>query len=234
MKVAVIGRGNVGSQFARIFNVEPIPPRTLEGLPLDADLYIIAVSDSAVADVANKLPKVDGIVVHTTGSVTIEALNAVDCKGYGVFYPFQTISRQRPLPPSSIPLLIEASDDNTKDFIVNVAKEFGFQKIQIADSDKRRKVHLAGTFACNFANAMIAISQKILTECDIEPGIVSPLIGETFEKLKTNRAKDVQTGPAIRKDIPTLKKHIDLLKDLDMAEECAIYSNISSYIINNS
>lgn len=234
MNVAVIGRGNVGSQFARIFGVQPIPPRSLRGLPLDADLYIIAVSDAAVVEVANKLPKLNGIVVHTTGSVPIEALNAVECKGYGVFYPFQTINRQRPLPASTIPLLIEASDDRTRDFILSVANDYGFGKIQFADSDRRRKVHLAGAFACNFTNAMIAVSQKILDECDIEPEIINPLIFETFEKLKTNRAKDVQTGPAIRKDLPTLKKHIDLLKNLDMAEECAIYTDISNYIINNS
>ena len=52
MKVAVIGTGNVGTQFARIFKTEPISPRTLENMPSDADLYIISVSDSVVREIA--------------------------------------------------------------------------------------------------------------------------------------------------------------------------------------
>ena len=66
LKVAVIGTGNVGTQFARIFGTEPVSPRTLEGLPDDADIYVISVSDSAVKEVADRLPELSGIVVHTT------------------------------------------------------------------------------------------------------------------------------------------------------------------------
>ncbi|MDE6058048.1 MAG: hypothetical protein K2F93_08555, partial [Muribaculaceae bacterium] len=121
MKVAVIGTGNVGTQFARIFGTEPVSSRTLEGLPADADIYVISVSDSAVKEVAQLLPELPGIAVHTTGSVAMDALAGVKCKGYGVMYPFQTISKARPLPPSSIPLLIEGSDEETLNMIEKCA-----------------------------------------------------------------------------------------------------------------
>lgn len=231
MKIEVIGKGNVGSQFARIFGIKPIPPHTLDGMSRDADLYIIAVSDSAVEEVAKKMPQVKGVVVHTTGSVPMDVLENVDCKGYGVLYPFQTISKLRPLPPSSIPLLVEASDDETALFITETAREYGFDKIQLADSDKRGKIHLAGTFACNFTNAMIAISQKILNENGIDTDIVNPLIAETIEKLKTIPAGNAQTGPAIRKDIKTLEKHLALLGKMNMTDESKIYTDISEYIM---
>ncbi|MCM1490278.1 MAG: DUF2520 domain-containing protein [Muribaculum sp.] len=234
MKIQVIGRGNVGTQFSRIFGVDAIPSRTLEGLTDDADLYIISVSDSAVEEVAGKLPKVKGIVVHTTGSVPMSALKNVECKGYGVVYPFQTISKQRPLDAEEIPLLLEASDTATSDFLVNTAHEYGFDKIQMADSKKRGIVHLTGTFACNFTNAMIAISQKILSETGIDAAIVNPLIAETFEKIKKIPAKEAQTGPAIRKDSHTLEKHIALLNQIGMRKESHLYANISEYIANNS
>lgn len=232
MKVTVIGTGNVGSQFARFFNTQPVPSRSLEGLPVDSDLYIISVSDAAVAEVASKLPPVDGIVVHTTGSVGMDVLKDVECGGYGVLYPFQTISRMRPLPPSSIPLLIEGCNAETTDKICSIARQFGFSHIEIADSEKRRRVHLCGTFACNFTNAMIAISQKIMAESGINADIVNPLVAETIEKLKVLPAKDAQTGPAIRKDIPTINKHLSLLRELDMEKECYIYEAVSDYIMN--
>ncbi len=233
MKVAVVGTGNVGTQFARIFGVKPISPRTLEGLPDDADLYIISVSDSAVGKVADKFPPVKGIVVHTTGSVPMEALNQVECKGYGVMYPFQTISRQRQLPPDKIPLLLEASDSKTLDEIKNIAASAGFSNIAVADSEKRRRVHLTGTFACNFTNAMMAISQQILSDCGIDKDIIRPLVEETIEKLKTIPAKDAQTGPAVRNDISTMNAHLELLKELGMDEEAKIYHAVSNYIISS-
>lgn len=233
MKVAVVGTGNVGTQFARIFSTEPISPRSLEGLPADADMYIIAVSDSAVKEVAEKMPQVNGIIVHTTGSVGIDALSSVKSKGYGVMYPFQTISKPRTLPPSSIPLLIEASDQNTLKSIEECAREYGFTQIGFADSGKRRKVHLCGTFACNFTNAMIGISQKILSESGIDEKIINPLVEETIEKLRTLPAKEAQTGPAARKDHTTLHSHRSLLDTLGMDKELEIYDIMSEYIMHS-
>lgn len=231
MKVAVIGTGNVGTQFARIFGTEAISSRSLEGLPYDADMYIIAVSDSAVSEVASRMPEVKGIMAHTTGSVPMEVLAGVKCKGYGVLYPFQTISKARPLPPSSIPLLAEACDEDTLEIIEACAREYGFDRIQRVDSEKRRKVHLCGTFACNFTNAMIGISQKILSETGIDTAIINPLVEETIAKLRDLPAKEAQTGPAARKDLSTLLAHKTLLKDLDMNEEADIYDIISEYIM---
>ena len=232
MKVAVIGTGNVGTQFSQIFGVNPCSSRTLEALPADADLYIIAVSDAAVKEVADKLPELNGIVVHTTGSVPMDTLKSIKCKGYGVMYPFQTISKMRPLSPEKIPLLLEASDDNTLEFIRSVAAEAGFSNIEFADSKKRRSVHLTGTFACNFTNAMIAMSQKILSASGLSQSIIQPLVEETVEKLKSLPAKDAQTGPAARKDIPTLNSHLNLLNDLGMDKEAEIYKIISDYIMD--
>ena len=232
MKVAVVGKGNVGTQMARIFGVEPISSRTLDGLDCDTDLCIIAVSDSAVKEVADRLPHIKGVVAHTTGSVPMETLKNVKCDGYGVLYPFQTISKSRPLPPSSIPLIIEGRDCATTDFLINAARQYGFTNIQQGDSEMRRKVHLAGVFACNFPNASIAISQKILSECGIDGKIVAPLVAETVEKLKTLPAKEAQTGPAIRHDISTLEKHEALLKELGMNAEADIYRSISDLIMN--
>ena len=232
IKVAVIGTGNVGTQFARIFKTVPISSRTLLGLPMDADLYLISVSDSAVKDVADRLPSLNGIVAHTTGSVPMDALAGVKCNGYGVIYPFQTISKSRPLPPSYIPLLIEGNDEKTAGFLKESATKYGFTQIEKVDSEMRRKVHLCGTFACNFTNAMIGISQKILSAAGIDGCIISPLVEETVATLRSLPAKEAQTGPAARKDLATLHSHKALLGKLKMQEEADIYDIISEYIMS--
>lgn len=230
-RVTVVGTGNVGTQMAQIFHTTPVSSRTLENLPLDSDLYIIAVSDSAVSIVVKSLPKVNGIVVHTTGSVSIEVLDNMNFPGYGVLYPFQTISKQRPLPPESIPLLIEGNSPEVRERIRHIAHQAGFTKIDDADSEKRRRVHLCGVFACNFTNAMVRISQELLQKCGIDGTIINPLVVETVEKLKTLPASKAQTGPAVRHDIPTLEKHLSLLKELGLKDEGKIYSAVSDYIL---
>lgn len=233
MKIAVIGRGNVGTRMGDIFGVEPISSRSLEGLPCDADLYIIAVSDSAVAEVAKRLPALGGVVAHTTGSVGLEALAEADCGGHGVFYPFQTLSSGKEIASSDIPLLLEASDSHALATLRRAAKEYGFNNIAECNSQQRRKVHLAGTFACNFTNALIGISHKILNEEGISASIAMPLIEETLGKLHTLTPAEAQTGPAIRKDLPTLEKHMELLTKMGMEREKDLYTRLSGYIMGD-
>lgn len=232
LKVVVIGQGNVGTQMARIFGTEAVSSRTLEDIPTDSDLYIISVSDNAVASVAASLPKVKGIVVHTTGSVPMEVLSDVKCSGYGVLYPFQTISKARPLEADKIPLMIEADDLETLHKINVIARSFGFTDISEADSEIRRRTHLAGTFVCNFTNALVGIGQQIFEQCGIDPKIGNPLLAETVEKLRNIPAKEAQTGPAARHDTSTLEKHRMLLEELGMNEEKRIYDLLSGFIMN--
>uniref|UniRef100_UPI0025A1248D hypothetical protein n=1 Tax=Klebsiella pneumoniae TaxID=573 RepID=UPI0025A1248D len=68
----------------------------------EADFHIISVSDRAVAEVAEALPKYEGtIVLHTAGSVDIAALGRERC---GVLYPFQTFTSSRKVDFSQVPL----------------------------------------------------------------------------------------------------------------------------------
>src|ERR1700709_90774 len=43
-------------------------------LDIQADLYLIAISDEALPGMALTFPKVNGVVVHTAGSVSIDVL----------------------------------------------------------------------------------------------------------------------------------------------------------------
>ena len=62
--------------------------------------------------------------------------------------------------------------------------------------------------------------------------LLKPLIRNTFDKIKNNHPKDVQTGPAKRKDYLIIKKHLESLEDYDDLK--IIYSKISNHIISNN
>ena len=110
-RTVLIGAGNVAS-FLKANIKSPFELTCVGGrnrtssVPQDADLYIIAVSDRAISSVAQELMNVEGLVVHTAGSVPMDVLSH---ERRGVFYPLQTISKKRQIPASRVPFYVEAS-----------------------------------------------------------------------------------------------------------------------------
>ena len=102
-----------------------------------------------------------------------------------------------------------------------------------ATSEQRARVHLAAVFACNFANHMYAVGERIVRDAGIDFDVLKPLIAETAAKACDARSPlDVQTGPAVRNDFATKARHGDLLSfDLRLKN---IYSTISQSIWETS
>lgn len=197
----------------------------------EADIYLIAVSDKAVAEVAATLhiPE-NAVVAHTAGSVPLETLARFQRRA--VFYPLQTFTAGRRIDFAQIPLFLEASDTETYTAVERFARRLS-AKIYPADSARRAKVHLAGVFACNFANAMYSAGEKVLAAAELPFDALGPLITETAAKAaEAENPTAVQTGPAVRGDLPTLERHRSLLAaDKELLE---IYNSISKYIWETS
>src|SRR5690554_4061696 len=73
-----------------------------------ADLTIIAVTDDAIKLVSDEIPYQNHLVVHTSGTTSMQILNDKNRKG--VFYPLQTFSKSRPVDFKNIPLCLETED----------------------------------------------------------------------------------------------------------------------------
>ncbi len=196
----------------------------------EADLYIIAVSDRAVEDVAAALrrPKCS-IVVHTAGSVEMDALGEGD---RGVLYPFQTFTAGRRVDFSAVPLFIEGSDEDTTQAIEHVANALS-HRVYRATSKRRREIHLTGVFACNFVNALYSMATDLLDEREGLPfDVLRPLIEETAAKaVDAAHPRDVQTGPAVRGDKAVAERHVAMLKEENQQE---IYKLLTDYIWQTS
>jgi len=133
-------------------------------------------------------------------------------KQYGVLYPLQTLSRSRPLEPSQVPCLVEGSSPQVSAEVMKLALSV-YTNVEEVNSEKRLVIHTAAVFANNFSNHMVHIAKELIAEQNIDPKMIEPLLQETFEKIKALGTVKGQTGPAIRGDQPTMKKHIELLKD---------------------
>lgn len=230
-KIVVIGQGNVATHLAEAFgeyaDVVKVNSRTLEGLPGDADLYIISVSDKAVTEVAGRLPKVKGVVAHTSGSIPMDALDGHERRG--VFYPLQTFTKGKALTYSEIPIYVEGNSAETEEYMRRIASCISV-RVRHADSAKRKVLHLASVFACNFTIRLNGIAAELLEEAGIEFADILPLLGETVDKLKRMEPVEAQTGPAVRGDIPVIEAHLHMLQERKMDKEAEIYRLMSESI----
>ncbi|MDE5868742.1 MAG: DUF2520 domain-containing protein, partial [Muribaculaceae bacterium] len=215
-KINIIGRGNVATHLYKAFkqyiSVNSINPHTLDNIDVNADLTIISVSDDAIKSVVNHLPKLKGIVAHTSGSTGIDIFKDSHILKYGVFYPLQTFSKDKDLNYSKIPFFIEASDKETERELLNLASLVS-NNVRIANSKQRKKLHIASVFSCNFVNHLWALSDRYLRQNDLSFSDLIPLIEETLEKTSFISPEEAQTGPAVREDMNIIASHIDDLDD---------------------
>ncbi len=249
--IVIIGAGNLATQLAKNLykhqhTIKQVYSRSIENAQLlaneinaqaineikkmvtNAKLYIISISDSALQDFTNRFPKVNGIVVHTAGSMDISLLSKFD--NHGVFYPFQTFSKTKTVDFKEIPCLIEANNTQTEEYLIRVAKSIS-DDVKMITSDQRKQIHIAAVFACNFTNYFYRIAFDLLHEKNIDFDIIKPLIQETAQKIEQLNPAEAQTGPAIRKDMNIINKHMDMLNNHKELQE--LYQDISERIMNN-
>lgn len=183
----------------------------IDDISPDAGLYIISVPDEAIGEVTKKLGHVKGIVVHTSGSTEMNILKDVS-KKIGVIYPMQTFSLHRSVSFTRVPFFIEGSNHRTMQYLRTLCSRLSENVIKM-DSDQRRICHMAAVFASNFSNHMYAIASMILKQHKIDFALYRPLLEETLSKAMTNDPVKAQTGPAVRGDMQTMYKHLELIND---------------------
>lgn len=189
-----------------------------------ATITIIAVSDTSIENVAALIPYQDTLVVHTSGSITLETIPK-DRKG--VFYPLQSFSKNDMIDFTNIPICIEATTKEDLDILQKLATLFSTKVYQI-DSHRRKQAHLAAVFVNNFANHCYTIAQELCNTHQIPFELLHALLEKTAQKAIDHSPSDVQTGPAKRNDTNVIKGHIDMLKEDDHK---SIYQTLTASII---
>jgi predicted short-subunit dehydrogenase-like oxidoreductase (DUF2520 family) len=236
IKVVIIGSGNVAQHLLKVMlNTEEVTivqvfARSKESIShlivenqitstyndiKEADVYIISVSDNAIAEVASNLPFKNRLVVHTSGTSELSVLDNKNRKG--VFYPLQTFSKSKAVDFSTIPICLET--ENKRDYaILEALANLISKKAYAISSEQRKSLHVAAVFVCNFVNHLYQIGNEICNENKVPFEILQPLIIETANKITQLSPKEAQTGPALRNDTKTIEKHMDFLQESNYKE----------------
>lgn len=196
----------------------------------DADLYILAVADSVVEELASGLRLKRKLVAHTSGTMRMDILEPVS-KRIGVFYPVQTFSQNRSVDFRKIPLCIEGNSKEVEEQLAELARKLTLN-VHLLDSDRRRVLHLGAVFSSNFTNFIYAATEELLQLHDIPFSLLEPLILQTAGNIKQGNPSQFQTGPAVRGDNKVLDKHREMLADRPNYLE--IYNLITENIIKNN
>jgi len=249
-KITIIGSGNVAHHLITTFHRNPsieivqvfarnknvaLPIIKKEKIISDfadfknADLYIISVSDDAIFEVSDNLPFTEKLVVHTSGTKSMNILSNKNRKG--VFYPLQSFSSEKKLHFKEIPIFLET--ENKEDFfLLEKIARLASDKVITMNSEKRKALHLASVFVSNFVNYMYRIGEDICTENNISFDVLKPLINEVADKINYLSPKQAQTGPAQRGDKQTISTHIGILKNNPEGKQ--IYQLITQAILQKN
>jgi predicted short-subunit dehydrogenase-like oxidoreductase (DUF2520 family) len=229
ISIAVVGLGNVGTHLytalAAKNDINAIHINSRKLLSLEkVDLVILAVADDAISEVSSQIKA--PLVVHTSGGVSITKLQNVGRKG--VFYPLQTFTKDQTVDFLNIPICLEVSKKSDIELLEKIASLLSNNVYHI-DSEQRKRIHVAAVFVNNFVNHMYTIAYDICKEHNIPFDILQPLIQETALKIQQITPKEAQTGPAKRKDVQTLEKHLLLLQQQQQEIYTKLTQSIQTY-----
>lgn len=249
--ISIIGSGNIASTLGKIFyqngfNITQIVGRnSISGKELAAqlnseyndlsgkmnqntDIFIIAVSDDAISSCFSFLEGCEKLVVHTAASVSMEVLKNVS-ENYGVIYPLQSLKKEAKR-KVDIPFFYCSNEIENEDLIDEALKKIS-NNVSRASDEERLKYHVAAVFVCNFTNHLYALAEAYCKQEQLDFKLLQPLIEETAFRLREMPSSMLQTGPAVRNDVSTMQKHLDILSSNPEMQE--IYKMLSQSIIIN-
>ena len=233
IKIILLGAGNVGHHLSKAFNksteidlvqwysrdnskvsCNEINTEIIDDLSKikSADIYIISISDSYVGEISKKLNVSGKLIVHTSGSLDFSIMDNKNRRG--VFYPLQTLSKNKEIELAKVPICIESENNRDLVLLETISKYIGCKTYKI-DYNERKILHLAAIFSNNFVNHMFTIAKEILDDKNLDFNILKPLINETVDKIHKLDPENAQTGPAIRNNNEIILNHIKTLKKDD-------------------
>jgi predicted short-subunit dehydrogenase-like oxidoreductase (DUF2520 family) len=233
MNISIIGSGNTATVLGKLLEQNDHVIREVIGHNIDhvkllsdqlgaaylnisqqpdknVDLFLVALSDTVLPDAISHIDFENIPVIHTAGAVNADVLEDLS-ENYGVLYPLQSLRKEVEQIPE-IPFLIDANNDSTFKQLQKLADSISDTVIR-ANDIQRLKLNAGAVMVSNFTNYLYTAAKAFCLQEHVDFNLLKPLILETANRLQFNEPENLQTGPAKRKDIKTLDKHLKLLNN---------------------
>jgi len=198
--------------------------------PLAADIVWLTVPDDAIAIVAQELAPTQSwkgnIVFHSSGARTSEELAPLGEKGALVAsaHPLMTfVAGRKPL-WRGVSFAIEGDGKAVK-LARNIASDLGGVPFTI-EKQSKPLYHAFGSFASPLVIALMSAMEQVAEAAGIPPAkakaMMQPLLAETLNNYLRADAPSAFSGPLIRGDVQTVRKHLAQLRRTPEARDAYV------------
>lgn len=223
MKIAIIGKGNVGTHLYNAFKDGFAINWYGRAYPkkINADVIIVSVSDDATIEVASSIEA--PLVVHTAGAIA-----KLDGTQHGVLYPLYSFTKGEAVDFQRIPWIVEANTSEQMSLLKQLVDYLGSKSYEIS-SDQRKNLHAAAVLVNNFTNHLYTLAEEHCSKHNVPFEVLHAIMRQGPEKAIALGAKRAQTGPALRNDASTMEQHVQSIEDEQVKD---LYRHISKSIQN--
>jgi predicted short-subunit dehydrogenase-like oxidoreductase (DUF2520 family) len=235
--IAVIGAGNWGSSLAAGVVAADIPlveivvrstrgrkarpggvaPVSWEKAKLDSEVIWICVPDGEIAAVADRIAALRGdlrgqVVVHSSGALTISALEAARLAGAGVggIAPVFSFPTQTPVALDGVLFAVEAGRGMSRK-LAALVRRLGGKPLKIS-SEKKILYHAAATMASPLLASQLHAAVKTATLAGLSSheaeAVVKVLATTTLQNYFVDGAARSFSGAFARGDAGTVELHL--------------------------
>ena len=193
----------------------------LNYLSYDVKIFFLAVPDSQIPSVAQKITKLsldykNSIFIHLSGAEDISLLNTLKKKGAytGSFHIMQTFPERRINNLQDSYAAIETNSKKAGNFLFTLGKKLSLHPFKIS-SEKKIYYHLAGVYSSNFLVANQFYAEKLFSKTNssaIYKKIFMPITEMTLKNIKAKGILNAVSGPVERGDVETVKRHLKVLR----------------------
>jgi predicted short-subunit dehydrogenase-like oxidoreductase (DUF2520 family) len=197
----------------------------LEGV--GANLVWFCVPDSeiarAAASVAARFRAKGKIALHSSGALTSDELNPLRKKGAAVasVHPLMTFVRGSRSPLAGVSFAIEG-DPKAVRVAREIVKDLGGHAYAIRKKDKPA-YHAWGAFTSPLFTALLATSEQVAMLAGVKQKEARarsiPILLQTLANYASLGAAGAFSGPVIRGDVDTIRRHLEALHDLPVARD---------------
>jgi predicted short-subunit dehydrogenase-like oxidoreductase (DUF2520 family) len=196
--VNVIGRGRVGSAIAARLEERGVELRE------DAELALVCVPDSAIAEVAGGVAT-GNWVAHVSGATALAALDPHERRFS--LHPLQTFTRARgPEQLDGAWAAVTAETDEARELGFGLAQTLGLEPFALEDAD-RPLYHAGAVVASNYLVTLHEAAASLVAAAGAPPESLEPLMRRTIENGFE------LTGPIERGDWETVEAHREAIRE---------------------
>jgi predicted short-subunit dehydrogenase-like oxidoreductase (DUF2520 family) len=205
-------------------------PRTFEHASFDAPIVWLCVSDGAIAECARELTTSrewrGKTVFHSSGALTSDELTPLRRVGAHVasLHPMMTFVHGVTPKLAGVTFAFEG-DRGARPAAQCIVRDLGGNMIEISKRDKPL-YHAWGAFSSPLLIANFAVAERIARKLGLSAEdarrTVAPILRQTIENYLQHGPAAAFSGPIVRGDIATVRKHLEVLRKVPGAREAYI------------